>query len=69
MAANRLPSWHDETGALALRQITFPFDRSYAGHEDNSFIPRLHAELPGIANWALEGLAMAVSQSALALRN
>ena len=53
---NKQPRWIDESGALSARLITIPFDRSFEGHEDNSFIPRLHGELSGIANWALEGL-------------
>lgn len=53
---NRQPSWIDESGALAARQIAIVFDRSFEGKEDQSVEDGLVAELPGIANWALEGL-------------
>ena len=53
---NRQPAWIDESGALAARQIAIVFDRSFEGKEDQAVEDRLMSELPGIANWALEGL-------------
>lgn len=53
---NRQPTWIDESGALAARQIAIVFDRSFEGKEDQRVEEGLIAELPGIANWALEGL-------------
>jgi P4 family phage/plasmid primase-like protien len=53
---NRQPAWIDESGALAARQIAILFDRSFEGKEDQSVEDRLMTELPGIANWAIEGL-------------
>lgn len=53
---NKHAAWLDESGALTARQISIAFDRSFEGHEDNAVSARLHAELSGIANWALEGL-------------
>jgi len=53
---NRQPTWIDESGALAARQLAIVFDRSFEGKEDQSVEDALIAELPGIANWALEGL-------------
>ncbi len=54
---NRQPAWIDESGALAARQIAILFDRSFEGKEDQSVEDRLMTELPGIANWAMEGLS------------
>ena len=53
---NRQPQWIDESGALAARQLAIVFDRPFEGREDQNVENRLTAELPGIANWALEGL-------------
>ncbi|MBX3582829.1 MAG: bifunctional DNA primase/polymerase [Rhizobiaceae bacterium] len=53
---NRQPAWIDESGALAARQIAILFDRSFEGKEDQSVEDGLMTELPGIANWALDGL-------------
>lgn len=53
---NRQPAWIDESGALAARQIAIIFDRSFEGREDQGVEDRLMRELPGIANWALDGL-------------
>ncbi len=53
---NRQPAWIDESGALAARQVAILFDRSFAGSEDQRVEDRLMTELPGIANWALDGL-------------
>lgn len=53
---NRQPAWIDESGALAARQVAILFDRSFEGKEDQSVEDRLMTELPGIANWAIEGL-------------
>lgn len=53
---NRQPAWIDESGAMAARQIAINFDRSFEGKEDQGVEDQLMAELPGIANWALEGL-------------
>jgi P4 family phage/plasmid primase-like protien len=48
--------WVDESGALAARQIIITFDKTFKGKEDQRVGDSLMAELPGIANWALEGL-------------
>ena len=56
MLANQQPRFNDNSGALSARQITIRFDRSFQGKEDYTVTKRLLAELPGIANWALEGL-------------
>ncbi|MCK1283445.1 hypothetical protein IVB41_05785 [Bradyrhizobium sp. 44] len=56
LLANKHPKFIDESGALAIRELLFVFDRSFAGKEDMTLKARLNDELPGIANWAIEGL-------------
>jgi P4 family phage/plasmid primase-like protien len=56
IACNRVPKLLDESGALASRMIQITFEHSFLGKEDRDLFPKLEAELPGIANWALEGL-------------
>lgn len=57
MAANNVPSFADDSGAMANRLLILPFNRTYLGSEDPTLTGRLLTELPGICNWAIEGLA------------
>lgn len=53
---NTLPRWNDETNATEKRLLLIEFDRVFADHEqDPTLEGRLHAEMEGIANWALAG--------------
>ena len=54
--ANRHPKFIDELAAFANRELVFTFEKSFAGIEDLTWRDRLMAELPGIANWSIEGL-------------
>jgi P4 family phage/plasmid primase-like protien len=54
--ANRHPKFIDDSTALAIRELVFTFEKSFAGKEDVTLRDRLTAELPGIANWSIEGL-------------
>ncbi|UPJ50785.1 hypothetical protein IVB30_05120 [Bradyrhizobium sp. 200] len=54
--ANRHPKFIDDSTALAIRELVFTFEHSFAGREDLTLRDKLAAELPGIANWAIEGL-------------
>ena len=56
LIANQLPKFLDESGALAARMLMLEFGTSFRGREDRELRSKLKAELPGIANWALEGL-------------
>jgi len=60
--SNELPHLGDASGAVAGRFVMLPFSRSFAGVEDRELEAKLAAELPGILNWALEGLAELDSQ-------
>jgi P4 family phage/plasmid primase-like protien len=57
IAANRHPKFLDDSGALAARELVLIFERSFEGREDRDLSDKLRAELPGIANRALQGLA------------
>ncbi len=53
---NEPPHFLDESGALAARQIMIRWEKSFIGQEDQRVGDALMEELPGIANWAIEGL-------------
>jgi putative DNA primase/helicase len=54
---NELPRIADASGALASRFIVLTLTQSFYGREDHGLTERLLTELPGILNWALDGLA------------
>jgi P4 family phage/plasmid primase-like protien len=56
VSCNSAPVFFESTGTLATRLLILKFNRSWYGHEDTTLGDRLATELPGIANWALEGL-------------
>lgn len=56
--ANGLPRLPDASGVIADRMLFVRFLQDYRGREDLGLKDRLRAELPGIANWALRGLAL-----------
>jgi putative DNA primase/helicase len=57
LAANNIPAFADDSGAMANRLLILPFNRSYLDYEDTKLKDKLLTELPGICNWALIGLA------------
>lgn len=56
IAANTTPKVIDPSGALASRFLALRFTQSFIGREDPQLGEKLTAELPGIFNWALDGL-------------
>ncbi len=56
LACNELPKFGDNANALASRLLILPFRNSFLGREDRERESKLLAELPGILNWALDGL-------------
>lgn len=58
IACNRLPGFLDPSGALAARLVIFTLWESFLGKEDTDLGRNLHAEIAGIAQWALAGLRM-----------
>ena len=59
MSANELLQFPDEVGAMQTRMLVLVFTKSFVGREkrDEEFKDLFLAELPGILNWALIGLA------------
>lgn len=55
--SNEVPVIGDVSGALASRYIAFRTPNSFFGREDRALTDKLKVELPGILNWALDGLA------------
>lgn len=53
---NELPVLPDSSGAVQVRILTIETVASFAGREDRGLDGDLAAELPGILNWALDGL-------------
>lgn len=55
--SNQLPNFGDSSGVIARRFIVLNMTVSWLGKEDTALTDKLAAELPGILNWALLGLA------------
>jgi putative DNA primase/helicase len=56
IATNELPRLSDASGALASRMIILNTPESFYGRENHDLTDDLMEELPGIFNWALDGL-------------
>lgn len=53
---NELPKFRDSSGAITNRMLILPMTNSFLGREDRTLEERLRPELPGILQWALNGL-------------
>ena len=56
LLSNELPAFRDQSGAIASRLIILTMQVSNLGREDTALETDLRRELPGILNWALDGL-------------
>lgn len=56
MMSNDVPNFRDASGALAGRMIQLHFSQTFYGKEDTNLTADLLTELPGIFNWAIQGL-------------
>ena len=54
--SNVMPTLPDASGALVSRMLPIWMPTSFFGREDHELGAKLAAELPGILNWALDGL-------------
>ncbi|WP_037879649.1 DNA primase family protein [Streptomyces sp. NRRL F-5727] len=54
---NELPNFGDSSGVIARRFVVLNMTVSWLGKEDTGLTGKLAAEMPGILNWALDGLA------------
>ena len=57
MLSNELPWFRDASAAIARRMLVLVYRQSFAGREDHTLEDALTAELAGILNWSLDGLA------------
>ena len=57
LLSNELPQLGDASAAIAGRFITLLLEKSWLGKEDRTLEPEMRGELPGVLNWALDGLA------------
>ncbi len=55
MQTNEMPRLPNKGQGLSSKMLVLPFDVSFHGKEDERLIQKLREELPGIANWAVEG--------------
>ncbi|GAB3718768.1 DNA primase family protein [Nocardiopsis nanhaiensis] len=60
--SNELPKFGDASGAIATRFLVLTMNNSFLGNENTSLTDELMAELPGILNWALDGLARLIER-------
>ena len=57
LAANNRPAIYERTDAAWSRVHIIPFNKSIAKEDqDKNLIKKLEDEMPGILNWALDGL-------------
>ena len=56
ICSNELPHIRDASAALVSRYVPLVMRESFYGREDLTLVNTLMTELPGIVNWALEGL-------------
>ena len=56
MLANDIPRFVDSHDALMNRYLVLPFTLTFAGREDVNLTSKLKKEMPGIFNFALDGL-------------
>jgi putative DNA primase/helicase len=57
ICSNELPQLGDASMAIVGRFVPLLLTRSWLGREDHRLEQTLRAELPGILNWSLDGLA------------
>jgi putative DNA primase/helicase len=56
LSGNQYPKFGEHATAIARRLLVLPFNRCFDDVADPDLSAKLIAELPGILNWALEGL-------------
>jgi len=54
--SNEPPALPDASGAIVGRLVVIYLPTCWLGREDIGLVAKLHAELPGILNWSLDGL-------------
>jgi putative DNA primase/helicase len=64
VVSNELPRLGDASTAIVGRIVLLLLTRSWLGREDHELEQRLHCELSGILNWALDGLRRLTTDNA-----
>ncbi len=62
---NEAPKLADASGAIASRFVPLILRKSFYGNEDHGLTDKLLAEMPGILNWAIDGLDRLVKRGHL----
>ncbi|MCH6197528.1 phage/plasmid primase, P4 family [Corynebacterium mastitidis] len=62
IVSNETPRFNDASGAIATRFLPVELMKSFLGKEDIHLEEKLSREMPGILNWALDGLARLEAQ-------
>lgn len=62
LISNEMPRFMDASGAVVNRFMAVHLEKSFLGKEDKTLPAHISAEMPGILNWALEGLTRLESQ-------
>jgi len=57
IVSNETPVFNDASAAISSRLVLIKTTQSFQGREDFGLKDKLERELPGIMNWALDGLA------------
>lgn len=65
LLSNELPAFRDSSGAIASRLLILTMSISNLGREDTTLEGDLARELPGVLNWALDGLDRLTSRGRL----
>jgi len=60
---NTMPNLKDSSGAVAQRLLFISHTKSFEKNNDPNLINKLLVELPGIANWAIDGLKQLTQQN------
>ena len=58
IAVNELPRLSESSAAMRSRLLVLPYFNSCEGKENFGLLDRLLTEIPGITNWAMEGLRL-----------
>lgn len=56
LVSNETPRFLDASGAVVNRFMAVKLQQSFLGREDHTLEARIRAEMPGVFNWALQGL-------------
>jgi putative DNA primase/helicase len=62
VVSNELPALPDASGAISSRMVIFRLVKSFLGQENPNLTKELLSELPGVLNWAIDGLRRLIAR-------